>query len=85
MQIHQQLSGGKPNPKDMGDDHAISDEFSSNFRYQDEIRGRFQDKQLGHIQKNQSSPSKMFKQYNPTTKSPYRGHGMMIEKQSTDN
>ena len=26
----------------------------------------------------------MFKQYNPSTKSPYRGHGgMMLEKQST--
>tara|TARA_B100000519_G_C13939723_1_gene295506 strand:- start:22 stop:306 length:285 start_codon:yes stop_codon:yes gene_type:complete len=40
MQIHQQLSGGKPNPKDFEDPSAISDEFGSNFRYQEESRGR---------------------------------------------
>ena len=38
MQIHQQLSGGKANLKDI-EDHP-SDEFNSNSRYYDDVRGR---------------------------------------------
>jgi hypothetical protein len=81
MQIHQQMSGQRFS--NMSEPESANlDEFSQQYNgykhHGDEFRGRQPSKQM-HIQqpiykKNMSSPSKMFKQFNPTqaSRSPYR-------------